>query len=175
MGQWDKTQYRELLGLFICVCSSLCTIVAHNTARNRPDNFPSCPLNNHHCSNDVYLRERGGTIRYNAISHKISWYDTIWCINATTNLMRSKTGVSSSMNVCCCSVAASLAITAGRRSQRNGQHGHMRRPFQTWSAGRQCWPATTRYRRQWRRRDWLTGRQLYAVAHDRRRCLSGAA
>ena len=29
--------------MFICVCSSLCTIVAHNTAQNRPDNFPSCP------------------------------------------------------------------------------------------------------------------------------------
>ena len=58
-AQWDKTQCRELLGLFICVCSSLCTIVAHNTAQNRPDNFPSCPPDNHHCSNDVYLRERG--------------------------------------------------------------------------------------------------------------------
>ena len=23
-----------------CVCIALCTIVAHNTARNRPDNFP---------------------------------------------------------------------------------------------------------------------------------------
>ena len=38
-AQRDKTQSRELLGLFICVCSSLCTIVAHNTAQNRPDNF----------------------------------------------------------------------------------------------------------------------------------------
>ena len=45
--------------MFICVCSSLCTIVAHNTAQNRPDNFPSCPSDNHHCSDDVYLRERG--------------------------------------------------------------------------------------------------------------------
>jgi len=25
------------------VCSSLCTVVAHNTAQNRPDSFPSCP------------------------------------------------------------------------------------------------------------------------------------
>ena len=33
--------------------------VAHNTAQNRPDNFPSCPPDNHHCSDDVYLRERG--------------------------------------------------------------------------------------------------------------------
>jgi len=46
-AQWDKTQSRELLGLFICVCSSLCTIVVHNTAQNRPDNFPSCPPDSH--------------------------------------------------------------------------------------------------------------------------------
>ena len=58
-AQWDKTQSRELSVLFICVCSSLCTIVAHNTAQNRPDSFPSCPPDNHHCSDDVYLRERG--------------------------------------------------------------------------------------------------------------------
>jgi len=58
-AQWDETQYRELLVLFICVCSSLCTSVAHNIAQNRSDNFPSCPPDNHHCSNDVYLRERG--------------------------------------------------------------------------------------------------------------------
>ena len=45
-AKWDKTQSRELLGLFKCVCSSLCTIVAHNTAQNRPDNFPSCPPDN---------------------------------------------------------------------------------------------------------------------------------
>jgi len=58
-AQWDKTQSRELLGLFICVCIALCTIFAHNTAQNRPDNFPSCPPDNRHCSDDVYLRERG--------------------------------------------------------------------------------------------------------------------
>jgi len=58
-AQWDKTQSRELLILFICVCSSLCTIVAHNTAQNRPANFPSCPPDKHYCSGDVYLRERG--------------------------------------------------------------------------------------------------------------------
>ena len=57
-AQWNKTQSRELLGLFKCVYSSLCTIVAHNTAQNRPDNFPSCPPDNHHCSNDVYLITR---------------------------------------------------------------------------------------------------------------------
>jgi len=47
-AQWDKTQSRELLGLFICVCIALCTIiVAHNIAQNRPDNFPSYPPDDH--------------------------------------------------------------------------------------------------------------------------------
>jgi len=58
-AQWDKTQSGELLGPFICVCISLCTIVVHNIAQNRPDNVPSYPLDNHHCSDDVYLREGG--------------------------------------------------------------------------------------------------------------------
>ena len=58
-AQWDKTQSRELLGLFICVCIALCTIVAHNIAQNRPDNFPSYPTDNRHCSDDVYLMEGG--------------------------------------------------------------------------------------------------------------------
>jgi len=39
------------------VCIALCTIVAHNIAQNKPDNFPSYPPDNHHCSDDVYLRE----------------------------------------------------------------------------------------------------------------------
>jgi len=43
MGQ----QFRELLGLFICVCIALCTIVAHSIAQNKPDNFPSYPPDNH--------------------------------------------------------------------------------------------------------------------------------
>jgi len=41
------------------VCIALSTIVAHNIAQNRPDNFPSCPPDNHHGSDDVYLREGG--------------------------------------------------------------------------------------------------------------------
>jgi len=57
-AEWDKTQSRELLGLFICVCSSLCTTIAHNIAQNRPDNFPSCPPDNHHCS-DCLFEGRG--------------------------------------------------------------------------------------------------------------------
>jgi len=58
-AQWDKTQSRELLGLFMYVCIALCTIVAHNIAQKRPDNFLSNPSDNRHCSNDVYLREGG--------------------------------------------------------------------------------------------------------------------
>jgi len=34
---------KQLLGLFICVCIALCTTIAHNTAQNRPNNFPSYP------------------------------------------------------------------------------------------------------------------------------------
>ena len=41
------------------MCIALCTIVAHNIAQNRADNFPSYPPDNHHCSDDVYLREGG--------------------------------------------------------------------------------------------------------------------
>jgi len=41
------------------VCIALCTIVAHNIAQNRPDSFPPYPPDNHHCSDDVYLREVG--------------------------------------------------------------------------------------------------------------------
>jgi len=40
-------QSRELLGLFICVCIALCTIVVHNIAQNRPDNIPSYPPYKH--------------------------------------------------------------------------------------------------------------------------------
>jgi len=39
-------------------------IVAHSTAQNRPDNFHSYPPDNHHCSNDVYLREGEITMIY---------------------------------------------------------------------------------------------------------------
>ena len=42
-----KSKNKQLLSLFICVCSSLCTTVAHNIAQNRPDQF------------SVYLREGG--------------------------------------------------------------------------------------------------------------------
>jgi len=50
---------KKLLGLFICVCIVLSTSVAHNTAQNKSDNLLSYPSDNHHCSDDVYLREGG--------------------------------------------------------------------------------------------------------------------
>ena len=53
-AQWDKTHSRELLGPFVCVCIALCAIVAHNIAQNRPDNFPSYPPHNHHCSDGLF-------------------------------------------------------------------------------------------------------------------------
>jgi len=53
------------------VCIALCTIVAHNISQNTPDNFPSYPTDNHHCSDDVYLREGGASEskRFMAISN----------------------------------------------------------------------------------------------------------
>ena len=39
-AQWDKTHSRELLGPFICVCTALCTIVAHNIAQTDLIIFP---------------------------------------------------------------------------------------------------------------------------------------
>jgi len=44
------------------VCIALCTIVAHNIAQNRPDSFPPYPPDDHHISDDVYLREGGWNV-----------------------------------------------------------------------------------------------------------------
>ena len=100
-AQWDKTQSRDLLGHFICVCIALCTIVAHNIAQSRADSFPSYPPDNHHCSDDVCLKE-GGFSSYNIIVrfrfhrclysvnvlHGYSWDeqsdpDTVWLWSAS--------------------------------------------------------------------------------------------
>jgi len=59
MGPVRQNPIQRTVGLFICVRIALCKIVAHNIAQNRPDIFPSYPSDNHHCSDDVYLRERG--------------------------------------------------------------------------------------------------------------------
>jgi len=57
MGPVRQNPIQRTVSLFICVCIALCTIVAHNIAQNRPDSFPSYPPDNHHISDDVYLRE----------------------------------------------------------------------------------------------------------------------
>jgi len=52
---------RTVRSVDVCVCIALCTIVAHNIAQNRPDNFLSYPTDKHHCSDNVYLREGGNS------------------------------------------------------------------------------------------------------------------
>ena len=66
MGPVRQNPIQRNSSVHMCVCSSLCTIAANNTAQNRPDNFPSCPPDNHQCSDDVYLREGGGETRNNS-------------------------------------------------------------------------------------------------------------
>jgi len=45
--------------------------VGHNTAQNRPDNFPSYSPDNHHCFDDVYLKE--GEYRIMQYNRRIGW------------------------------------------------------------------------------------------------------
>ena len=63
MGPVRQNPIQRTVSLFICMCIALCTIVAHNIAQNRPDNFPPYPPDNHHISDDVYLREGGCILR----------------------------------------------------------------------------------------------------------------
>ena len=64
MGPVRQNSIQRTVSLFICVCVALCTFVAHNIAQNRHDTFPPYPLDNHHCSDDVYLREGGDTTEH---------------------------------------------------------------------------------------------------------------
>jgi len=59
------------------VCITLCTIVAHNIAQNRPDSFPPYPPDNHHCSDDVYLREGGGVLTTDVPNYKDSLFSSV--------------------------------------------------------------------------------------------------
>ena len=61
MGPVRQNPIQRTVSLFICVCIALCTIVVHNIAQNRLDSFPPYPPDNHHSSDDVYLREGGST------------------------------------------------------------------------------------------------------------------
>ena len=65
---------QRTVSLFICVCIALCTIVA----QNRPDSFPPYPPDNHHCSDDVYLRE-GAYYQHTTIvsAHSTKMFTTI--------------------------------------------------------------------------------------------------
>ena len=42
--------HRTVRSVHTCVQFTVYTIVAHNAAQNRPDNFPSYPPDKHHCS-----------------------------------------------------------------------------------------------------------------------------
>ena len=76
MGPVRQNPIQRTVSLFICVCIALCTIVAHNIAQNRPDSFPPYPPDNHHSSDDVYLRE-GGSLTYKVLAHNQLLYLTI--------------------------------------------------------------------------------------------------
>jgi len=73
-SQRHKTQSRELLGLFTCVCNALCTIVMHSIAQNIPDNFPFYPPDNYHCTDDVYSVEGRGVLLCNYRYRFVIWY-----------------------------------------------------------------------------------------------------
>ena len=47
MGPVRQNPIQRPVSLFMCVCIALCTIVAHNNAQNRPDNFPPYPPDRH--------------------------------------------------------------------------------------------------------------------------------
>jgi len=51
---------RTVRSAHMCVRRTVHNIVAHNIAQNIPDNVPSYPPDNHHCADDVYVREAGG-------------------------------------------------------------------------------------------------------------------
>ena len=62
-------------------------IVAQNIAQNRPDSFPPYPPDNHHSSDDVYLREGGAAQLITSWTHleivneNASTIDGTWAIN----------------------------------------------------------------------------------------------
>jgi len=55
------------------MCISLCITVVHNTAQNSSDNFPSCPPDNHHCSDDVYWRAGDYVSKRNMRRYENEW------------------------------------------------------------------------------------------------------
>jgi len=70
MGEVRQNPVQKTVSsVYICVQFT----VYNNTAQNRPDNFPSYPPDNHHCSDDVYLRERGGEWNTEALTNPNQW------------------------------------------------------------------------------------------------------
>ena len=55
----QKPIHRTVRSVHVCV---QCTTVADNIAQNRLDSFPPYAPDNHHCSDDVYLREGGSEV-----------------------------------------------------------------------------------------------------------------
>jgi len=50
---------KQLLGLFMCVHCTVHNCCTQYCTEQTSDNFPSYPPDNHHCSDDVYLRDGG--------------------------------------------------------------------------------------------------------------------
>ena len=86
MGPVRQNPIQRTVSLFICVCIALCTIVAHNIAQNRPDSFRPYPPDDHHSSDDVYLRE-GGMIQRKTQRERERQHETEW---SQTNPMQTK-------------------------------------------------------------------------------------
>jgi len=123
-----------------------------------------------------YGTRENDTIRCDITQNIAIQYDTIRCINATSNLTHFNTGVSSSMNVCCCcsgcepgqysrtTIAAKQLTWARAQTISNvvvvGNDHRRQRDISTGDNGDAA---------------VVVGRQLYAVVHNRRRCISGAA
>ena len=61
MGPVRQNPIQRTVSLFMYVCASHCAQLLHTILhKTGPDSFPSYPPDNHHCSDDVYLREGGG-------------------------------------------------------------------------------------------------------------------
>jgi len=104
MGPVRQNPIQRSVSLFICVCIALCTIIAHNIAQNRPDSFPSYAPDNHHCSDDVYLREgllekatREYTILPCGVCHRSVGRNSIQCIKCQKWVHRKCSGIKGSM------------------------------------------------------------------------------
>ena len=121
-AQWDKTQCRELLGLFICVCIALCTIVAHNIAHNKPNHILSYPLDNHNCSSHV-ISCRSVTDGASLSVSKSKLVYSIWIFIDSNVKINGPTNVTTFDNrICPITMVKSLRLSMTL----NSHTGHMR-------------------------------------------------